>query len=289
MTKKIVRHSRKSQEEHSMNKEIIRAVMSSYGRRTCLPDMLEIVLKQARERIFGFNYSIFDKAIRYYSEVKGKKVSQKEALSRALDKAQHKEAWYKKDRTSLEDKMHFYLEVDIYPFRQAYNKRCGGFRWYRHLVDHFRRPSILEYGCGSAVLTEYLIEKFPTALYTVADIPSVTLDFVKWKKRIYNFPYHILTISLKGIPLSDTYNLIICQDVLEHTHNPLDIVTSFVEHLSPQGVLLVDFIDSPGGENLMEATKQREAVKNFLKSTLIALKAIDEPSGNSGLYIKDNE
>ncbi len=184
--------------------------------------------------------------------------------------------------------MHFYKEVDIYPFRQPYLKRFGGFRWYRKLVNHFEYPSILEYGCGSAVLAEYLIRKYPNAKYIVADIPSVTLEFIKWKKKKYNQNYEILEIGngKEGIPLSNHYDLIICQDVLEHTPNPLDIVKSFVQHLSVLGVLVIDFIIAPGGENLNEALNQREDVKSYLKDNLISVVAIDDDTHCRGCYYK---
>jgi 2-polyprenyl-3-methyl-5-hydroxy-6-metoxy-1,4-benzoquinol methylase len=213
------------------------------------------------------------------------------ALSKALEKLKHKQAWYTRGRNTIEEKMQFYQEVDIYLFRQPYNKRFGGFRWYRNLVTHIERPAILEYGCGSAVLTEYLIERFPNLKYTVADILSNTLDFVRWKKERYGYQYNILNIGAgkQGIPLSDPYDLIICQDVLEHTPNPLEIVTSFVEHLSSEGVLVVDFINAPGGENLDEAAEQRESVKAYLRENLIPIKAIDEPQGNNGLYVKNSD
>jgi 2-polyprenyl-3-methyl-5-hydroxy-6-metoxy-1,4-benzoquinol methylase len=202
---------------------------------------------------------------------------------------QHKQLWFSKDRESIKDKMDFYKEVDIYPFRQPYLKRFGGMRWYRYLVKHFKCPSVLEYGCGSAILTEYLLEKFPTLKYTVADIPSTTLEFVKWKKATYGYPYEILTIGVgkDGIPLRKPYDLIICQDVLEHTPNPLDIVISFTRNLSLGGVLVVDFLAAASGENLTEAVEQREDVKIYLKENLAAVKAIDEPVGNDGLYTKD--
>lgn len=272
-----------------MNSDLLRTIQSSYGTRSCRSDIVEYLTRRARERIFGVDKSIFDKTRRYYAEVRGERVTAAEALRRALNKAEHKDAWFRKERSTLEDKMHFYKEVEIYPFRQPYYKRHGGFRWYRRLVRHVERPRILEYGCGSAVLTEYLVEKFPEAHFTVADVPSVTLEFVKWKKQTYGYPYEILTIGrgAEGIPLKDTYDLIICQDVLEHTPNPLEIVDAFATHLSPSGVLVVDFIDDPGGENLLEAVEQREAVKHFLKGNLVTLKAIDEPRGNNGLYVKD--
>lgn len=140
------------------------------------------------------------------------------------------------------------------------------------------------------MLTEWFIEKYPNMNYSVADIPSTTLDFVKWKKSKFNYNYTILEIGpgKKGIPLRKNYDLIICRDVLEHTPNPLDIVYSFVNHLSSGGVLVIDFLNAPGGENLEMAINQREPVKSFLKKHLIALKPIDEPRGNNGLYVKDN-
>lgn len=272
----------------TMKKNTIKSVMSSYGKLRCPADILEYLISRGKEKIFGIDYSIFDKTISYYDEVKGEIISKEDALARALNKKEHKDAWHKRNRNTVQEKMHFYKEVDIYLFRQPYLKRHGGFRWYRQLIKHIHNPSVLEYGCGSAVLTEYLLDKYPDLSYTVADIPSNTLDFVRWKQKKYNYPYKTLTIGpgKSGIPLVSTYSLIICQDVLEHTPNPLEIVTAFVEHLAPGGVLVLDFLKGSGGENLVEAREQRESVKLYLKRNLIPLKAIDEPRGNNGLYAK---
>lgn len=271
-----------------MNNKILQNIKSVYYKKT-IPDRLERRYRTIKEKIFGIDYTCFEKTIKYYEEVKGQTISHSEAYLRALNKKKHKDAWFIRERKNIEDIMHFYQEIDIYPFRQPYLKRLGGYRWYIHLVDHIDRPSILEYGCGSAVLTEWLIEKFPNCNYTVADIPSVTLEFVKWKKKKYRYGYTILTIGSgqEGIPLKDNYDLIICQDVLEHTPNPLDIVNSFINYLSPGGVLITDFINNPGGENLESAIGERETVKKILKENLIVLKAIDD-SGNTGLYVKND-
>ena len=258
--------------------------------RGTVRDYFERILRRVREKVLGFDYSIFDKPIEYYDEVKGQKFTYEEALARAINKKAHKDAWFVRERTSSNEIMGFYQEVDTYPFLNPYYFRFRGFRWYIHLVSHFESPSILEYGCGSAVLTEWLIERFPHCKYTVADIPSVTLDIVRWKKDRKGYAYNILEIGRgkEGIPLSDNYDLIICEDVLEHTPNPLDIVSSFIDNLSQDGVLVVNFVNSPGGENLRCAVEQRETVKALLKDKLIALKAIDEPRGNNGLYVKDD-
>ena len=262
-----------------------------YPRYYPLADHLERLVRCARERLLGVDLSIFDPTIRFYAEVKGQPFTPREALARALDKQRHKAAWHERERTSVEDIMRFYTEVDVYPFRQPYLQRFGGHRWHGRLVQHIDRPRVLEYGCGSAVLTEYLLAKYPSFRFSVADIPSTTQAFVRWKKDTYDYPYTILTIGpgKEGIPLAQPYDLIICKDVLEHTPNPFEIVSAFVEHLSPGGVLLIDYINSTKGENLAAAAEQREDVKALLKRTLIPLKAIDEPRGKEGLYVKDTE
>ncbi len=259
-----------------------------YRRRFTIRDLIEKTARRTRERFLGVDCRIFEKTIGFYREVHHQDFSPQEALQRALSKHVHKAGWDVRPRTTIEEKLHFYQEVHVYPFRQPYNKRLGGYRWCRELVRHKPRPIILEYGCGSAVWTEYLLERFPECHFVVADIPSVTLDFVQWKKRACGLGYEVLTIGMgkEGIPLRGEYDLIACQDVLEHTPNPLEIVTAFIHHLSPQGVLLVDFLNAPGGENLPEAVAQRESVKDLLRRRLIPIKAIDDDGTVDGLYLK---
>jgi|GEM_PF-1480020 len=273
--------------QYCRNLSLLKRIMSIYYRHT-IADHLEHLLRRARERIFGLDRSVFAKTIQYYREVKGQNISVGMALSRALNKKEHKQAWFVRSRKTIDDIMNFYQEVEIYLFRQPYLKRFGGFKWYRYLVNHKSNPLILEYGCGTADLTEWLLKKYPNCKYTVADIPSKTLDFVKWKKNKYKYNYEILTIGKgkNGIPIKQNYDLIVCQNVLEHTINPLDIASAFIDHLANCGVLIIDFINAPGGENLDIAVKYREMVKSFLKHNFYVIKAIDEPYGNNGIYVK---
>ena len=275
--------------KHMMDPKVLRHIRRAYFKHT-FSDFAEHVLRRMREKVLGVDLSVFDKTLLWYREARGQSVSPQEALARALDKQRHKSAWHAQERKTLPGKMHFYTEVEVYPFRQPYLQRRGGFRWYMELVRHLPAPRIVEYGCGSAVLTEWLVSRFPRARFFVADIPSVTLEFVKWKKERFGYPYEILTIGpgREGIPLEGVYDLILCQDVLEHTPNPLEIVTAFVEHLAPAGVLVMDFLKEVGGENLPEAFTQREEVKALLRNRLIAIKAIDEPAKADGLYVKDD-
>ncbi len=274
---------KKLQDDH-----LVARLRRRYRQRCTVRDLIEKAARRTRERFFGVDCRIFENTINFYREVHHQNFSARDALQRALSKHVHKAGWDARPRATLEEKMHFYQEVHVYPFRQPYNKRLGGYRWCRELVRHRPRPVILEYGCGSAVWTEYLLERFPECRFVVADIPSVTLDFVQWKKQTLGLGYEILTIGMgrEGIPLRGEYDLIACQDVLEHTPNPLEIVTAFIQHLSPHGVLLLDFLNAPGGENLAEAVTQRERVKDLLCSRLVPIKAIDDGGTVDGLYLK---
>lgn len=271
-----------------MNDALVARLTILYRRKWTWLDLIEKSWRHLRELVLGVDRRIFEKTIRFYKDVHGWHISPREALQHALNKQAHKQAWFARSRDSLEDRMHFYKEVHVYPFRQPYNKRFGGYRWCRELVRHRPHPVILEYGCGSAVWTEHLVERFHECQYVVADIPSTTLEFVTWKKRTYGYPYEILTIGpgKEGIPLNREYDLIVCQDVLEHVPNPLEVVTAFVSHLSEGGVLLTDFLNAPGGENLPESAEQRDAVKALLERSLVPIKAIDDQGTVDGLYVK---
>ncbi len=258
-------------------------------RHRTLLDRLERASRLAREKALGVDLSIFAETRAYLRQERGVAVSPEEALNKAMDKHGYKGVWESRPRDSVQDAMEYYREFDTYLFRHPYMKRHGGYRWYLKLVEAVPSPSILEYGCGAASLTEWLMTWHPQALFTIADIPSRTLDFVKWKKAHLSRPYQVVTLPTHSdeIPLSGFFDLIICQDVLEHTPNPLHIVTTFHQHLAPGGVLLLDFLDAVGGPNLAQAGRERTAVKEYLARELKAVKSIDENGTNSGLYYRE--
>jgi 2-polyprenyl-3-methyl-5-hydroxy-6-metoxy-1,4-benzoquinol methylase len=268
--------------------ELKNKILKDYRSRSYAEKFQNKFLK-LKEKLMGVDRSIFIDTIEFYEQIKGLHYSYDEALAKALNKREHKESWYRKSRKNESDFREFYKEVNIYPFRQPYLWRYKNVEWYINLISDIDQPKILEYGCGSACLTEKLIKKYPSFNYTIADIPSVTLEFVRWKKEKYNYKYKILEIGpgREGIPLSENYNLIVCTDVLEHTLNPLDIVKSFVHHLEYKGALVVDFILDPGGENLEVAANERPYVVNYLNEQLIAVKKIDEYDNDYGIYVKD--
>jgi len=195
-------------------------------------------------------------------------------------------------RGSLKSILSFYKEVHIYPFRQPYINRFENYYWIKKLIENVKgngRAKILDYGCGSAILTEKLMKICPHYHFVVADIPSVTYDFIKWKKEKYRLTYKTMEIKEGKIPLDqnkEKYDLIVCKDVLEHTFNPFEIVKSFISTLNNNGILIIDFLNAHGGENLERSVRERESVKKLLNEKLFPIKKIDENNTNNGCYIK---
>ena len=85
-----------------VNSETLRTIRLIYKRRT-VADRIEWLYKYGKERLLGSeccDYSVFDKTILYYQEVMGQSISYEDALSRALDKTRHKNAWHARRRNN---------------------------------------------------------------------------------------------------------------------------------------------------------------------------------------------
>src|SRR5205823_1670804 len=135
-----------------------------------------------------------------------------------------------------------------------------------------------EYGCGVAPVTAWLRSRFPRWRFTLVDLPTPTLAFARWRFR--RFPNVELEEPGLGadLPLTRAYDVITCLDVLEHVINPLEVVRHLVDHLKPGGELRLNFIDAPGGENLVESAAQRADTIAYLNRALEAV--VPLPSGS---------
>jgi 2-polyprenyl-3-methyl-5-hydroxy-6-metoxy-1,4-benzoquinol methylase len=211
-------------------------------------------------------------------------LSADEIIERAQAKDAHKQAWYSRPRHSEADYRAFYLETDWYIFRQPWRYRL--YTW--HFLTTMLPPggSMVEYGCGAACMTEWMSRRYPDYRYTVADIPSVSLDFARFRlKGRRNVKVGTIGMGKEGLPLTERYNLITCVEALEHTINPDEICEHFCEHLAEGGLLYLNFQNTGwGGENLEQARDRRPAALKILRSRLYALKAVDENGTDWGLY-----
>ena len=152
------------------------------------------------------------------------------------------------------------MESPVYIYRQDWYHRHDN--WYD--VLRLCRPGtrFLDYGCGTGAVSKWLLQRCPGLLVTLADIPAMTNDYVRWRMRKHGWDVKWITLgpSSEPVPLSpEAYDIIYCCDVLEHTFDPLEIVQAFHAALSAGGHLVWDFIDDPTHHlaNTREAQKQR--------------------------------
>jgi SAM-dependent methyltransferase len=206
-------------------------------------------------------------------------VTPREAVARSKTaRAQHKANWYREQRRTPQEIARFYAEDDNYLYLHPLRYRATTFHFVPRLSPG---PRILEYGCGTAPITAWLLRKYPSLDLTVADLEgSSTLRFVR--HRFADKPVRVIGITPGELPLDTTYDFIACVDVLEHTPDPLAVVQHLTSHLAPGGVFYTNFlIDAaslqPGhdSENLQSAARQHGEVLQYLEDELDVVKAMD--------------
>ena len=90
---------------------------------------------------------------------------------------------------------------------------------------------ILDFGCGNAVFTTSLQEAFPNSVVLGADMQEEspkTLPQTRYRS------YEDLTSS------PERYSIILCRHVLEHSYDPVALLTKLSDLLMPGGVLVVE-------------------------------------------------
>jgi 2-polyprenyl-3-methyl-5-hydroxy-6-metoxy-1,4-benzoquinol methylase len=211
-----------------------------------------------------------------------------------MDKQQYYEEWNRRaDEASLNDlhQARLYNQFDYYVSMLPYEHRKNS--WYYITKALPRNGILLEYGCGSGVLTEWVLKRRPDVTCIVADIPSRTLDFVRWK---FGSKVTVVEIQPGGVPKFDVqFDVIACLDVLEHTPNPVDIADLLSRILKPGGKLFIDFIGYSGmtksyGSNLLSAQEQRTSTINLLNTKLRPIREIPVTISDDywGVYTRKN-
>jgi SAM-dependent methyltransferase len=105
---------------------------------------------------------------------------------------------------------------------------------------------MLEYACGIAQQTWWMLRKYPRFAYTVADVKGARhMEFVRWRFR--NSAVQIIEVDLTTslLPLQDSYDLITCFGLLHVCPDPLSVVTHLIDHLAEGGRLVLDFPAKP--------------------------------------------
>lgn len=147
---------------------------------------------------------------------------------------------------------------------------------------------VLEYGCGIAPFTIGMKLYFPSRKYNyeISDIAQINFLYAIYRLSNYkNVNYHILE-PYDNLPKDKGYSVIICQTVLEHIPNPLQVVQSFYNALKNGGILVFDYIKSGGdGLDSKKSVEEREKVLNFISNNFQVIKGNIDVEKTVGLCI----
>ena len=195
--------------------------------------------------------------------------------------------WEKKNRKNLAAIFSFYRETDYFIYRQCFYNQFNVWWELAWLMRRKQKGRMLEYGAGIGPVTNWLIKKIPGWEYVLVDLDCPASSFSRWRFRKLK-QVSFITVKSLTPPVTGEFDIIVARNVLEHVPNPLTVVQTMINHLSPGGWLMADFIDSPGGENLDSSYRQRGKTLALLKTRLKPIFSIysDGKDAGYGLYRK---
>jgi len=194
------------------------------------------------------------------------------------------ELWDEKPRDTIQQKMDFYKDIGAWQVFRQCNYRHN-FNYSSLIYSQLKNgASLVEYGCGVAPLTNYIIENpqnfdIKSMKFSLVDVSGEHLEFAKWrlKKKApdVDFDFHEIT-SDYSIPLFNRKFDIICiMDVLEHLPNPYVVMQYLCEQANPNAILVETWINKDhdaGGPDLQEAQDQRANTMELINANFDLLK-----------------
>jgi len=186
------------------------------------------------------------------------------------------ELWDCKPRDTIQKKMDFYKDIGAWQvFRQCNYRKDYDYakKFYPYL---FNGCSIVEYGCGVAPLTNFIIENprdfdINSMNFSLVDVGGEHLNFAKWrlhKKAPHaSFNFHEISQDCM-LPVFDRKFDIICvMDVLEHVPNPYDVINNLCNHSNSNAMMVETWVDkshTASGPDLQEAEDERDITMTLI-------------------------
>lgn len=148
--------------------------------------------------------------------------------------------WNDRNPQTADEVLTFYKEAENYIFDLAFWHQLGGIQQQTQSIVKFCREEglnqILDYGCGIGELSIALAEAGCNV--TLADVSGKTFDFAKWRVKQKGLDVKLIDV-IDDFPLIETYDCIVCLEVLEHLWDPTSMIKHFYSHLRLGGFLLV--------------------------------------------------
>ena len=131
------------------------------------------------------------------------------------------------DRLAREHPIDDYYERSFFVVRQIEQRRLAIIR---RMVGPAAGLRILEVGSGGG----HVLRMFPEARLTAVDVSKVFLDTAKRNLHGYDAEFHLGELSDLNLP-EESYDRIICTEVLEHTRAPQEVLAQIRRLLKPDG------------------------------------------------------
>jgi 2-polyprenyl-3-methyl-5-hydroxy-6-metoxy-1,4-benzoquinol methylase len=148
------------------------------------------------------------------------------------------EEWREKAQKFYGQSQQYILDL-LYgnPTLSATEKKLTGFGVFQFLEKLPPQLKMLEFGAGLGGACQLFHERGYDITYL--DIPGLPLEFSRWRFAKYHLPIKTIVSNTENLVLEEKYNFIISDAVFEHLAEPIEVVSTLVEHLFDDGFLLL--------------------------------------------------
>lgn len=129
--------------------------------------------------------------------------------------------------------------------------------------------SFCDFGCGLGNFSDNLRMLFPNADVSAIDYSETAID---WAKKHYP-KVHFKNMDYRD--MTDSYDVMITSNTLEHFSNPLEVITKLLQHTKRYFIMLVPFEESPLYWEHLFSFQKNFFDNQFENFDLIYLKALD--------------
>jgi SAM-dependent methyltransferase len=140
-------------------------------------------------------------------------------------------------------------------------------------IEPGRPFHVLDYGCGTSSFSALALD-FEEVMCTLAEAREVVLGYLRWRaQRRGDARLRVLTLPVRGAraggaarlrvdvrAVEGPFDALVLADVLEHTLDPLRVLTHLLARLRPRGIAFVSYpCEIDGDWHTPEAYFQRRA------------------------------
>jgi 2-polyprenyl-3-methyl-5-hydroxy-6-metoxy-1,4-benzoquinol methylase len=116
----------------------------------------------------------------------------------------------------------------------------------------------LEFGGGTGVFCEMIADMGKDATYL--DIPGRQFEFAKWRFAKYGIPVKMIQTVPSKLVLTEEYDLIFSNAVMEHLADPFTPTAELARHIAPGGLLIL-LVDITGEEEDMPMHRNVDIIR----------------------------